>query len=367
MGCLASQAGSPAEATDPVEAAKNQEIGRAQYEAQQRDANIVKLLLLGTGDSGKTTLRKQFRNLYGAGFTLEGRLEFQSVILGVLVDGTVTVCDAIKGPLGLTLSSPGAVEAAARIAVGKSKIRHELAEDEVKDLKILVSDPAFKTALARSAEFQLQDCWSLYAGQLSDYPAWGGTGWVPSVPDCIAARVRTSGIQTEDIVLDSVTFKIFDVGGQRAERRKWISCFDGVTGVIFVAACSEYDQVLFEDKSKNRLEESVELFGEMCNHASFKQTPFILFLNKRDLFEKKFLSQHIELNVTGRFPSAPKGSTDDKAALAWMEQLFLSKNTTSRQVFVHVTTAVDPNNVKTVFNACKTILLSNSMAAGGFQ
>ena len=36
---------------------------------------------------------------------------------------------------------------------------------------------------------------------------------------------------------------IYDVGGQRNERRKWIHCFDDVTAVIFVAAINEYDQV----------------------------------------------------------------------------------------------------------------------------
>jgi G-protein alpha subunit len=40
-------------------------------------------------------------------------------------------------------------------------------------------------------------------------------------------------------------FQFFDVGGQRSERRKWIHCFDGVHGVIFVTALSEYDQKLW--------------------------------------------------------------------------------------------------------------------------
>lgn len=42
-------------------------------------------------------------------------------------------------------------------------------------------------------------------------------------------------------------FRIVDVGGQRSERRKWISAFDNVNAVIFFAAISEYDQVMAED------------------------------------------------------------------------------------------------------------------------
>lgn len=34
-------------------------------------------------------------------------------------------------------------------------------------------------------------------------------------------------------------YRLFDVGGQRNERRKWIHLFEGVTAVIFCAAISE--------------------------------------------------------------------------------------------------------------------------------
>jgi len=43
---------------------------------------------------------------------------------------------------------------------------------------------------------------------------------------------------------------MFDVGGQRSERKKWIQCFEGVTCIIFCTALSDYDQVLFEAKEQ---------------------------------------------------------------------------------------------------------------------
>ena len=45
---------------------------------------------------------------------------------------------------------------------------------------------------------------------------------------------------------------MFDVGGQRSERKKWIYCFESVTSIIFCTALSEYDQVLLEEKSQVR-------------------------------------------------------------------------------------------------------------------
>ena len=43
---------------------------------------------------------------------------------------------------------------------------------------------------------------------------------------------------------------MFDVGGQRSERKKWIHCFESVTSIIFCTALSEYDQVLLEERNQ---------------------------------------------------------------------------------------------------------------------
>lgn len=61
-------------------------------------------------------------------------------------------------------------------------------------------------------------------------------------------------------------FSMFDVGGQRDERRKWIQCFNDVTAIIFVTACSSYNLVLREDPSQNRLKESLVLFHSIWNN-----------------------------------------------------------------------------------------------------
>lgn len=46
--------------------------------------------------------------------------------------------------------------------------------------------------------------------------------------------------------------RMFDVGGQRSERKKWIHCFEGVTAIIFCASMSDYDLVLAEDEEMVR-------------------------------------------------------------------------------------------------------------------
>lgn len=83
---------------------------------------------------------------------------------------------------------------------------------------------------------------------------------------------------------------MFDVGGQRDERRKWIQCFNDVTAIIFVTACSSYNMVLREDPTQNRLRESLDLFKSIWNNRWLRTISVILFLNKQDLLAEKVLA-----------------------------------------------------------------------------
>ena len=49
--------------------------------------------------------------------------------------------------------------------------------------------------------------------------------------------------------IGELTYKLFDVGGQRSERKKWIHCFKNVMALVFLVSLSEYDQMLYENES----------------------------------------------------------------------------------------------------------------------
>ena len=65
--------------------------------------------------------------------------------------------------------------------------------------------------------------------------------------DILRSRVKTTGKTTFQV--GELTYKLFDVGGQRSERKKWIQCFENVTALVFLVSLSEYDQMLYEDES----------------------------------------------------------------------------------------------------------------------
>jgi GTPase SAR1 family protein len=140
-----------------------------------------------------------------------------------------------------------------------------------------------------------------------------------------------------------------------------------VTALIYVASLTEYDEVLFEDKSKNRLQESLEVWEDLVNSTFFLNVPILLFLNKLDLFEDKYVRRKIPLNVTGLFPDAPSGEPDMKVAIDWITEQFRSRRTKSDPalLFVHTIAAVDANQVDTVFRDVKEIAVLRAMGQQG--
>jgi guanine nucleotide-binding protein G(i) subunit alpha len=111
--------------------------------------------------------------------------------------------------------------------------------------------------------------------------------YIPNDQDVLRSRVKTTGITETTFIIGDLTYRMFDVGGQRSERKKWIHCFENVTTILFLVAISEYDQLLFEDETVNRMQEALTLFDSICNSRWFVKTSIILFLNKIDRFKEK--------------------------------------------------------------------------------
>ena len=148
--------------------------------------------------------------------------------------------------------------------------------------------------------------------------------------------------------------------------RRWIHAFDSVNAVIFVAAISEFDQVLYEDEQQNRMVDALHLFDEICNSKYFQSTAMILFLNKRDLFEKKIATKNIAdvppFNDYGLTPY----SYDD--GVKYFLNKFLQLNRQKdKDIYHHVTCATDTKNIEVVFNACKDIILKANMESSGLM
>ena len=85
--------------------------------------------------------------------------------------------------------------------------------------------------------------------------------YIPTHEDLLNVRYRTTGVVDYKFNVKKRLFHLWDVGGQRSERKKWHHIFTmELTAVIFVVALSCYDEVMFEDYDVNMMVDQVELF-----------------------------------------------------------------------------------------------------------
>jgi len=283
MGCISSTANK-----SPEDEVVQQELNGA----KEQDKSVKKLLLLGAGGSGKSTLFKQLQNIHGGGFAPRDRTSFRSQIYEQIIESMKLM--VTRAEEFVEEQIPSAQECAiyqlkeenqsAADYILATRNNQEMTVDIVKNLRILWNDPSIKAIFEVRNRICVPDSTSYFLDNVDRVTA---KDYIPNEQDLLLVRYRTTGMAEKQYVIDNTNFKICDVGGQRNERRKWIHFFDSVTAVIFVAASSCYDEVTFEDENVNSMRESLEIFGEHVNSHWFENTAFILFLNKNDIFEKK--------------------------------------------------------------------------------
>jgi guanine nucleotide-binding protein G(o) subunit alpha len=188
----------------------------------------------------------------------------------------------------------------------------------------------------------------------------------PQNQDILNARVKTTTVSMERYLIDNIDFEMYDVGGQRSERRKWMECFDGVDAVIFVAALSEYDQNLAESRRTNRMVEALDLFRSVANNRAFKNTSVMLFLNKKDIFREKIMNTNIaDQTPFHDFGGLPQNSDD---GVLYFIQKFKECRIEGEysDSYIHVTCATDTNNMEFVLDSTRTIIMEQNLRQSGF-
>ncbi|MES1908053.1 MAG: hypothetical protein MHM6MM_001062 [Cercozoa sp. M6MM] len=321
------------------------------------EADVHTLLVLGAGESGKSTLLKQMKALFGTGFPLETRKEFLDTVCENTIQAAVGLLRGCQ-KLGIVTPTTAEFRQAADL-IEQHAEDSELSEELASAIELIWRDEGVREAYERRAEFQLPDSAAYFLDKVREVVQGG---YVPSEQDVLRTRVRTTGIVSTQFDIDGVKFSMRDVGGQRSERKKWLRVFEElatgqkpdekVTGIIYVVAISEYDQVMFEDANTNRLNESLALFDEVVNSRWFLKTPVILFLNKRDLFEEKIKKKPL----TTCFPNYT-GPQSFEACVRYIRDQFAARNRSNRRLYPHVTCATDTSNIAHVFNSLREIII----------
>ncbi|KAK6456013.1 guanine nucleotide-binding protein alpha subunit [Scheffersomyces xylosifermentans] len=433
MGCAASVPES--DENDPFLQDKriNDAIEQGLQLTKQNEKNQIKLLLLGAGESGKSTVLKQMKLLHKGGFTQQERIQYSQVIwcdviqsMKILIIqarklGISLECDMEGNPLipykqiilranALDQIDTGAAGGANFLndyvlkysehnknrrrlnstGVANTSFwdndntpnRHE--DDGTEDFnnfynstppegrnypriqiaeaisKLWSSDSGIRACYERSNEFQFEASADYYFDNVYKF---ADPNYFCTDMDILKGRIKTTGITETNFNINSFKFKVLDAGGQRSERKKWIHCFDNITAVLFVLAVSEYDQMLFEDERVNRMHESIVLFDSLCNSKWFANTPFILFLNKVDIFEKKLEKSPLK----DYFPDFNGKPNDVESAIKFFETNFLKLNKTNKPIYVHRTCATDTQSMKFVLSAVTDMIIQQNLKKSGIM
>ena len=223
-------------AIDNVHAMQKQcQVSKLIDQALKRSAKraaAIKLLILDTAESGKSTVLKQIELIHISKFSARTRQAHIAIIHSHIIDAIDTIIEhvyigaeleAAKSYVQASLNSESVLEASAWNAiesVWKSEAVKRWSVEHAHKFNLVVDNAAY--FLDRISEIRR-------------------VGYLHSNQDILRSRYVTTGITETLFVREGVTFRILDAGRQCGQRRKWLHCFDQCTAIIFVSDISRYE------------------------------------------------------------------------------------------------------------------------------
>lgn len=317
------------------------------------EPNTFRMLLLGAGEAGKSTIFKQVKIQKRGGFDEASMSLYRMQIQSKILEWTKTI--VLQADPNSFSECSAEAETVKSVEI-KAEEPVELTEEQrtgvIKLWKLEEMQKTFEKTHAvidESTRRLIKDCEKYIA---ADY--------APTEDDILFFRSPTTDIAEIDYdVSEYVKFRFIDIGGQRKERLKWNTVGD-ITAVVFVVAMDEYNKTLVEDTSRNRMKESLLLF-RMITTKHFADKPVVLLLNKRDLFIEKI--QKVDLNVC--FPDYTGGCNYEPAAAYIINEFKKVAGPERENIFTHKICATDKDNMKKIFSSVEEIVIQENMANSG--
>jgi GTPase SAR1 family protein len=173
---------------------------------QEADPNLAKVLMLGTGESGKSTFFRQIIRLCDGEFDKVLRENCTSIIIQNIAFGTCRLLNQVEKE-GLALIHENQENAKFILEEEKQLMRSSDFKKYVVQLKALWNDPAMKEAYERRANLQIADSISYFLDKIQEF---GDEKYLPSDEDILEMRLRTAGILDEIFEVNGYNIKVVD-------------------------------------------------------------------------------------------------------------------------------------------------------------
>ncbi|KAI9600219.1 hypothetical protein KEM48_000826 [Puccinia striiformis f. sp. tritici PST-130] len=224
----------------------------------------VKILLLGAGESGKTTVLKQMQIVHNrGGFTSSQKEHYRQQVFMNICEG-MRLCLEVMSKEEIELENADLMRFVPMFnQYVDVEPRQPFPIEYLEPLSLYWVDGGIRKAMDSGNE------WALPENFFPELDRLFHPSYVPSDLDILHCRGKTTGITETVFNVSELTYRMFDVGGQRSERKKWIHCFEGVTAVLFLVAISGYDARLLEDGDANQMQEALMLFDTITNSQWF--------------------------------------------------------------------------------------------------
>ena len=175
-----------------------------------------RVLLLGAGDCGKSTLFRQLQLLYGGTAAAKNSYVLAGAVRSHLFH---TLREATQGMarLGIEFAEPQNI-ARAQTLLDVAKVDDATVRGLDDDVAAVGADAGLRAVLKRGAAVHLPESAAYFLDAASRILA---PGYVPTGDDVLRMRVRTRGVALAQVSAFGRDFEVVDVGGARTERRKW--------------------------------------------------------------------------------------------------------------------------------------------------
>jgi len=319
-------------------------------EDQQKGQKTFKVLLLGTGDSGKSTFIKQIHLICNKEFS---DLDFRTgkrVVQDSLIMNIKTLAYAFTHDERFATCEED-IQSLAKFVTTETELYHPKWTEAI---NTLWKHPVVLDIFSRKLELCLAtDTNAKYFLDAADRIL--ASEYTPTTDDLLHVRLKTTGVREQEFANpnEKLTVKIIDVGGQRSERRKWLNHFDNVDLIVYFSAVDGYAMRMAEFDA-NRFDDDIRLFKSLMDLVGTKNWLFLQ--NKVDLFPDVLKKRPMNLS----FPEIPADkATDPDYCLQFLANMFSSAWTGEAKLDIKRTCALDTNQMDMIWKAIHNKLTSD--------